>query len=131
MIYLMQNRIWTLRKITVNQILTVFKKNWKLTISFNSIWCIVWISTVRMRGAMATLISLEKFHLRLNWNFIQYLQIIRFKNTLENVDWILLKMTYQSYLIKSVLIIHNKCPQADIAHNSVSRSHPEQHSRTN
>ena len=29
-------------------------------------------------------------------------------------------MTYQSYLIKGVLIIHNKCSQADIAHNSVN-----------
>ena len=28
-------------------------------------------------------------------------------------------MTYQSCLIKGVLIIHNKCSQADIAHNSV------------
>ena len=31
---------------------------------------------------------------------------------------------------KSVLIVHNKCSQADIAHNSVNFSHNEQQTRT-
>ena len=40
-------------------------------------------------------------------------------------------MADQSYLVKIVLIIHNKCSQADIAHNTVNRSKAEQHTQTN
>ena len=38
-----------------------------------------------------------------------------------------MKMVVQSYLIKIVLIVHNKCSHADIAHNSVNHSYAEQH----
>ena len=53
------------------------------------------------------------------------------KNTVENVVWIFLKMTDQLYLIKYVLIMHNKCSQADIAHNYDNCSHNEQRTLTN
>ena len=43
------------------------------------------------------------------------LPIMRIKNADENVDWIFLKMADQSYLIKIVSIMHNKCSRADIA----------------
>ena len=38
-------------------------------------------------------------------------------------------MANQSYLVKSVLIMHNKCLHADIAHNSVNHFHAAQHTR--
>ena len=47
------------------------------------------------------------------------------ENTAENVDWILSKSAGQLYLVKSGLIMHSKCLQTDIAHNSVNRSHAE------
>ena len=56
---------------------------------------------------------------------------MRVKNPVENVDRIFMKTADQSYLVKTVLIMHNKYPQADIAHNYVNRSHPEQHTQTN
>ena len=40
-------------------------------------------------------------------------------------------MSDRSYLVKIVFIMHNKCSQADIAHNTVNRSKAEQHTRTN
>ena len=40
-------------------------------------------------------------------------------------------MAEQSYFVKIVLIMHNKCSQADIAHNYVNRSKAEQRSRIN
>ena len=46
---------------------------------------------------------------------------MRIQNSVENVDWIFLKMADQSYLVNIVLIMHNKCSQADIAHKSKSR----------
>ena len=36
------------------------------------------------------------------------------------------KIANQSYLLKIFLIMHHKCAQADIAHNSVNRSNNEQ-----
>ena len=59
------------------------------------------------------------------------LPIVWVKNTIENVDWIFLKTGDQSYLAKIVLIMHNKCSQADLAQNSVNLSHAEQRTRTN
>ena len=56
---------------------------------------------------------------------------MRIKNTAENVDWISPKMADQSHLVKIVVIMHNKCSQADTAHNSVKRSHNEQRTQTN
>ena len=53
---------------------------------------------------------------------------MRIKNT---VMQIFMKIADQSYLVKIVLILHHKCSQADIAHNSVNRSHSEQCSGTN
>ena len=47
------------------------------------------------------------------------------KNTVEYVDHIYQMMADQSYLVKLVLIKHNKCSQANIAHNSVICSHAE------
>ena len=40
-------------------------------------------------------------------------------------------MADESYLVKIVLIMHNKCSRADIAHNFVNRTKAEQSSRTN
>ena len=57
--------------------------------------------------------------------------ILRVENTVEKVYWIFLKTADQSYLVKIFLIMHNKCSQAYIAHNSVNRSHAEQCARTN
>ena len=56
---------------------------------------------------------------------------MRIKNTAENMDWILLKMADQSYLIKIFLIVHHKYSQADIANYTVNRSKAEQRTRTN
>ena len=36
------------------------------------------------------------------------------KNMVENVVWIFLKTADQSYLVKIVLIVHNKCSQTDM-----------------
>ena len=41
---------------------------------------------------------------------------MRIKSTVENVGWIFLNIADQSYLVKIVLIRHNKCSEADIAH---------------
>ena len=60
-----------------------------------------------------------------------FLSIVWVKNTVENVDWIFPKTVDQSDLVKIVLIVHNKCSQADIAQNFVNRSHAEQHVRIN
>ena len=59
------------------------------------------------------------------------LLIVWIKNTVENVYWIFLKTTDKSYLVKFVLIMHNKSSQADIAHNPVIRCLAEQRTRTN
>ena len=40
-------------------------------------------------------------------------------------------MADQSYLVKIVLIVDNKCSYGDIAHNSVNCSNAKQHTRTN
>ena len=53
----------------------------------------------------------------LNSDSMIILPIVRVKNMLENVDWNNLMMADKSYLVKIVLIMHNKCSQADIAHN--------------
>ena len=53
------------------------------------------------------------------------------KNMIENVDWIFLNIADQQFLIKTVLNMHHKCSQANIAHNSVNRSENEQCTRTN
>ena len=71
-----------------------------------------------------------KIHLK-NSDFTIIIAIMRVKNTVENVNRLFLKIADQSYLVKIVLIERNKCSQADIAHNSVNRSHPEQRTRTN
>ena len=54
------------------------------------------------------------------------LPIVCIKNTVGNLDCIFPKTSDQSYLVKIVLIMHNKCSQADITHNSVNCSHAEQ-----
>ena len=59
------------------------------------------------------------------------LPIVGVKNVVEDVKFIFLKTADQSYLVKLVLIMHNKCSQADIAHNSVNHSHAVQRTRTN
>ena len=41
--------------------------------------------------------------------------------------WIFPLAVDQSYFVKIVIIMHNKCSQADIAHNCVNRSHTEHH----
>ena len=46
----------------------------------------------------------EKFFLNSDLPII--LPIMRIKNTVENVDWIFLKMADQSYLVKIILIMH-------------------------
>ena len=56
------------------------------------------------------------------------LPLVWVKYTAENVDWIFIKTADQSYLGKGVLIMYNKCSQADIAPNSVNRSNEDQHS---
>ena len=54
---------------------------------------------------------------------------MQIKNSIENVDYIFLKMADQSFLAKIVLnMLHES--QADITHNSVNRSHNEQLPRT-
>ena len=53
------------------------------------------------------------------------------KYTIETVDLNFLKSADHSYLAKIVEISHNKCSQTDIAHYSLNRSHPEQHTETN
>ena len=67
----------------------------------------------------------------LNSECMIILPIVCVKNTVENVDWIFLTTTNQSYLVKIVLIMYNKCSQADIAHNFVNRSHAAQRNCTN
>ena len=62
---------------------------------------------------MVTSILFEKFIL--NSDFTIILPIMRIKNTVENTDWIFMKLADQSYFVKIVLIMHNKCSQADIA----------------
>ena len=49
----------------------------------------------------------------------------------ENGDWIFLKTANQSYLVKIVLIPHNKCSLVDIAQNSGNSSHNENRTITN
>ena len=78
---------------------------------------------------MTTLIWAENFII--NSDFTIILPIMRGKNTVEIVDTMFLKMEDQSSLVKIVLITHHKYSQADIAHNSVNRSHAEQRTRTN
>ena len=73
---------------------------------------------------METLILTEKFIF--NSVFTNILPITRVKNTVENVDRFFLYMADQFFLVKIVLKMHHKCPQADIAHNPVNRSHNEQ-----
>ena len=63
--------------------------------------------------------------------FTIILPIIGVKNAVENIDSILMNIAGQSHLVKIIVILHNKCSLADIAHNSCNRSHPEQHTRTN
>ena len=70
---------------------------------------------------MVTSILNEKFILNSDFTIS-----LRIKNTVENLDWIFLKMADQSFLVKIVLIMHNKCSQADIAHNYVYFSEAEQ-----
>ena len=72
---------------------------------------------------METLILTEIFIL--NSDFTIILPIMTIKK-LENVDWIFLDVADQSYLVKIVIIVQNKCSQADMRHNSVNRSHNEQ-----
>ena len=59
----------------------------------------------------------------LNSDCMVILPIVRVKNRVENVDWIFPNTADQSYLDKIVIIMHNKCSQADIANKSVNRSH--------
>ena len=42
------------------------------------------------------------------------LRIGSVKNTVENVDWIVLKAADQSYLVKIVFIMHTKCSQSSL-----------------
>ena len=58
-----------------------------------------------------TSILTEKFILNSNCTIRR---IERIKITVENVYWNLLMMTDQLYLVRIVLIMQNKCLQADI-----------------
>ena len=87
----MQNRSLMIYKITVS---IIFK-----------------ISTVRIPGCYGNEHLTEIFVL--NSDFMIILTIMRIKNTVENVDWIFIKMADQLYLVKIVLIMHNKCSKAD------------------
>ena len=78
---------------------------------------------------METLLLNKKFIL--NPDFTITLLIMRIKKTVQNVDLIFLKMADQSYLVKIVIIMHNKCSQADIVHKSVNRSNNEQRTGSN
>ena len=71
----------------------------------------------------------EKFILNSDFTIIQ--PIVKIKNTVENIDQTFLKMADQSYSVKIVLIMHNKCSWADIAHNYVNCSTAEQRTQTN
>ena len=64
------------------------------------------------------MLGTEKFIL--NSDCMIILLIVWVENTVENEDWVFPKMVDQSYLVKIVLIMLNKCSQADIAHNSVN-----------
>ena len=101
--------------------------------------------TVRMTGCYGNDHLDENIHLkiRISWLFYFY-QLSELINALENVDWIFLKVADQSNLVKIVLIklsylskivlivlMHNKCSQADIAHNSFNLSNNEQRTRRN
>ena len=62
----------------------------------------------------------RKIHAKKNdRDFTIILSIMRIKNSSGNVDWFSLKMADQSYLVKIILIMHNKYLKADIAHNFV------------
>ena len=78
---------------------------------------------------MITCILIENFIL--NSDFTIILPIMRIKTIVKNVDWIFLKMTDQSYFANIVLIMHNKCSQANIARNCVNLSKALQRTRTN
>ena len=60
---------------------------------------------------MVTSILTEKFILNPDCTIRR---IERIKSTVENVYWNLLMMADQSYLVRIVLIMQNKCLQADI-----------------
>ena len=49
----------------------------------------------------------------------------------KNVDYLFLVMADQSHSVKIVLIMQNKRSHANIAQNSVNRSHARQHTQTN
>ena len=66
----------------------------------------------------------QKFFI-VNSDCMIILPIVCVENTVENVYWIFRKTAGQSYLVKIGLVMHNKCLQTDIAHNSVNRSPAE------
>ena len=49
--------------------------------------------------------------------------IVWVKNAAENIDLIFPKTADQTYLVKIVLIMQNKCSHGDIAHSSVNLVH--------
>ena len=87
------------------------------------------ISAVHMHCCYRNAHLDQKIDCKLNFTVI--LSKRRVKNTVEYADFIFQKMAHQSYFVKIVLIMHNKCSPANIAHNSVNRSHHERHSQTN
>ena len=64
------------------------------------------IVTVQMHGYYRNAHLDLKIHLKFGFHNFIILPIMRIKNTDENVDSNFLKMAHQSYLVKTVLIIH-------------------------
>ena len=84
-----------------------------LVISFGSIF-----RSVLCGCPFAVEMLILKRKINLNSNVPILLAIMRIIITAANVDNFFLNMADQSYLVKSVLIMHHECSQADIAHNS-------------
>ena len=93
-----------------------------MTISSNSFYLIFWIVSVRMPGCHGSwhfeCLKAEKIIVNSGCTII--LPLMRVKNITENVDFILQKQADESYLVKIILIMHNKGSHSDIAHNCVT-----------
>ena len=126
MIYSMQNRRLTIYKITVSIILSYLEK-YMFKLQFLVIISGAIFSAEKILPCPQAM-EWQKFIL--NSDCMIILPIEWIKNTGENVAWIFLRTAGQSYLVKIVLIVHNKYSRADIAHNSYNCSHAEQRTRT-
>ena len=80
-----------------------------MIISGNSFWRYFWRG--QWSFAMATGV---REHKKCHSDWMIILPIMWVKNTVKNVCWIFLKTADQSYLVKIVLIMQNKCSQDDI-----------------